>query len=780
MNSELSPLSKLERLSSLVSGSSFRNGELRMACPAHNGSNPDSLKLTVSRDGRSVLAYCHSNGCAWGDVRAQVSDLYGVDLGSPASGGSGPQSVKRVWTYVRASDGQSVEQHEVRVPLDAPCSFRSCSFQDVHKHCWQEPKGILRDGFALMAHGEQAGAVPVICEGEKTAAAVGELDGFTGYSYFGGSVCASKADYSALSGAQLVLVAPDNDNPGRKAARESASVLLGMGVRVRVLDTSLLPKVRGSDLADVGPDQRLLLLSHLLSHGEDFVPKRESAPRREAPGRVDPPTVSVSGGTMDPTPIADAWRALSRFGHRILLAAPADPEDRHQVFVLNESTGIWRGGPEPMEYVQCETAKAFAAYVSAAMNAGTVEPSRGRSLLAWANATQGTRAAAETAKLLPTAHEQMEKAGLTSQVTVVLASELDPPGRYLGCANGVVDLDSGTLVPPADAAPFLVTMAAGRSYRPRAEHPLVGELASHLPGEERNFVLDSLAYALRGRPDRRFNVFAGPPNGGKTTVREAVWSAVGDSLAFALPQNALLQEKYPSRNQHDAGMTPMLTHRFAVGSEIPGGSTPMDAGRLKTISGGDSMALREPHEKHRLNRPASATVFLCLNTQNEGCNDLDRLPLHDAAVRDRVRIVHFPEVPGERDPSVLVALRSHEFGEAMLAELVRRCSSLAGPPVAPESVAAFVEEQYGRFLGLVGHWVLLSLSLTGNPADWVWASALHDSLSDWLVSHGEEPFESQSLSMSEIKKFIQLPRQVKRKHDGLRGWAYVGLKIVVS
>lgn len=58
---------------------------------------------------------------------------------------------------------------------------------------------------------------------------------------------------------------------------------------------------------------------------------------------------------------------------------------------------------------------------------------------------------------------------------------------------------------------------------------------------------------------------------GKIPFREAVWCAVGDSLAFALPQNALLQEKYPNRNTHDAGLTHLLTHRFAVGSEIPGG-----------------------------------------------------------------------------------------------------------------------------------------------------------------------------------------------------------------
>ena len=75
----------------------------------------------------------------------------------------------------------------------------------------------------------------------------------------------------------------------------------------------------------------------------------------------------------------------------------------------------------------------------------------------------------------------------------------------------------------------------------------------------------------------------------ETPFREAVWCAVGDSLAFALPQNALLQERYPNRNTHDAGLTHLLTRRFAVGSEIPGGSTPVDAGRLKTVSGGDSI-----------------------------------------------------------------------------------------------------------------------------------------------------------------------------------------------
>ena len=303
-----------------------------------------------------------------------------------------------------------------------------------------------------------------------------------------------------------------------------------------------------------------------------------------------------------------------------------------------------------------------------------------RARLAWAKRTQGSGGTAEAGRMLPTAASEMARAGLDSGVTVRLSSELDPPGRYLGCANGVVDLDTGRLLPPSEAAGCLITLATAMSYVPSVTHELVEGLARHLAGEEREFLFDSFAYALRGIPDRRFIVMAGPPNGGKSSVCEAMAAALGESLAFSLPQNSLLQEKYPHRNQHNAGLTKLLTHRFAMASEIPGGNTPVDAGQLKTVSGGDSMALREPNERHREDRPVSATLFLCLNTERDGCNDLDRLPLQDAAVRDRVQIVLMPEVPGERDPRVMRRLRSKTVATAMLAELVRRAAGSAGAP----------------------------------------------------------------------------------------------------
>ena len=751
------------------------------------GSNP-GLSVRDGQDG-ALLVHCHY-GCdqadaynavisALGRSAPQERRVYGDSVilsltDCPSCGGEGFHPRRPVWA----------QSYAPYLLLTCPSG---CSYDAVHKACaglvvertgtaWlQRAPYALADGFVRYRYRRDpssdskgrweaegkgrrvSGLKPlrwldgngpaVLCEGDKaTAALTSCLSGYSVYSA-GDTSALKNADYSCLARREIILW-PDNDKGGISAMERAAQRLAVLGCSLSLVDVSRVPQ--GGDAADLPPDQVLSLLS-------GSQPYEPDAPGDSAGSSTEDPHLT------DTTHVADAWRLLARHGPRILLSTPSDYSDRHGVFVLDESTGIWRGGPEPLEFIHSDTAKAFAAETGVATSTGAISSTVSKARLSWSKQTQGARGAAEAGKMLITGAREMLRAGIHTGVTVVPESRLDPPGRYLGVANGVLDLDQGSLLPPADAAQFLITQASTTTFRPGASHPLVEQLASHLPAEDREYLLDSFAYGLRGRPDRRLNVLAGPPNGGKTTLREAVWCAVGDSLAFALPQNALLQERYPNRNTHDAGLTHLLTHRFAVGSEIPGGSTPIDAGRLKTISGGDSMALREPNEKHGRNRPASATVFLCLNTHNEGCNDLDRLPLHDSAVRDRVKIILMPEIPGERDPSVLKALRSYEFGEAMLAELVRRCAPLSQPPDPPQSVEDAVIEQYARVLGTVGEWAVTHLRVTNRQSDYVVASDIHEALSDFMVEQDEVPFETANLSLSTIREFVPLPKSVQRR-----------------
>ena len=763
--------------------------------------NP-GLSLSNGRDG-ALLVHCHY-GCEQSDAFAAVS----VALGQPRDGGPARvygDSVVLSLSRCPACDAPGFDARRPHwaqsyAPYLLMSCTAGCSYDSIHRaaavlvmkrtgHAWlqrapytladrlpryrfrrdpasgrkgsweSEGKGRKTAGLAPLLWLEGLGPV-VLCEGDKAAAALASCaSGFSVYSA-GDSSALKNADYSALAGCEVVLW-PDNDRSGISAMEQVSRRLSAQGCTLSRVDHSTVPA--GGDAADLPPSGVLLLLSGASPVGPGGAGED---------GDVRPEVRDL----VDTTHVADAWRILARHGRRILMAAPANPAERHEIFVLDESTGVWRGGPEPVEGLHSETTKVFAAEVGVAFATGRIDASASRARLSWAKQTQGARGAAEASKMLPTAEAEMRKAGMSTGATVVPESALDPPGHYLGAANGVVDLDSGRLVRSAQAAALLVTRAATTCFDPEASHPLVDDLASHLPSDERDFVLNSFAYALRGTPDRRVNILAGPPNGGKTTLREAVWCAVGDSLAFALPQTSLLQEKYPQRNQHDAGMTGLLTHRFAVGSEIPGGSTPIDAGRLKTISGGDSMALREPNERHRRNRPASATVFLCLNTHNEGCNDLDRLPLHDSAVRDRVKIVLMPQVPGKRDPGVLKRLRSRSFGEAMLAELVRRCVPLQEPPVPPQSVVDAVAEQYERALGPVGEWVSQHLQVTNRPSDWADPQVMHEHLCIWLEERGEVALEGQRETISEIKKFLNLPAQSTKKLKGEVHRVYKGVK----
>ena len=767
----LSPSDRLDTLHALEPASRWEGKELTLPCPAHGGDN-NKLYLALGQNGR-IVATCFSGDCTWDEIVAAVLSRYEVELRSsaPPLGASGPD--ERRWVYRRDSDGTSVTQVELRFP--GPCGRKwrgkPCAEEGQHKHCWREPKGQLGAGFALMAHGE--GGLPVVCEGEKTSAAVGRLDGYTGYSYLGGVPGADKADYSMLSGAELVLVAPDRDRPGSKAALRSADALLAQEVvAVRILDSDLLPDVGGADLADVDDDRRRELLDQLVADGSDYKP---SASRGDGGPPVSP--VNGSGDLLDTTYVGDAWRLLERYGKALLLASPSEPEERHEAYVLDESTGIWRGGPESLEAIHADTAKAFVRKARTAYAAREIDSGVFKERLQWGRRTQGSAGAAEAARMLPVALGEMRAAGLDSGVTVHFSADLNPPGRYLGCANGVLDLDTGSMVPPAEARAYLVTRSTAMPHRPGAQHPLVDSLATHIEPELRDFLLDSFAYALRGVPSRRVIIMAGPPNGGKSTVREAAASAVGDSFAFALPQAALLRDRYLTRNQHNAGMTELLTHRFALASELPEGDVPVDAGQLKQISGGDTIRLRELRERHKMNRPATATVFLSLNTEAAGCSDLQRLPLRDSALRDRVQLVEMPLIPGQRDSRTIEQMRTEPVAIAMLAELVRRAIRLQEPPVPPNAVRLAVSRLYEQQVGELGVFALTCIEVTHVESDFVSSADIHDAATRWVEERGGVLELHQRELLEAVKRFRDLPQRRKKKVRGKAEWVYPGVRI---
>ena len=279
------------------------------------GDNPNGCWAT-ERDGR-VYFHCHKHTdgkAAWLETQRRITAHLGLPeyrVPGPSNGNGQPHQV-REWTYHNPRTGESAVQVVER--YDGACWREECGDRFAHKHPWlrrdekfqQQPT----DGFLLLEHaaatpkphenapcispvngkpcnvcnrcngaavrdrqqnGDGTGNWAVIAEGETTAEAAA-AGGWRAFSYQGGSNGAGRADYSPVAGMNI-LIAPDHDRPGTKAALTAAIRCIEAGAHeVRVMPTDAFGRP-GEDLADLGIEQRVLVI-------EDgwFAPLRELGP----------------------------------------------------------------------------------------------------------------------------------------------------------------------------------------------------------------------------------------------------------------------------------------------------------------------------------------------------------------------------------------------------------------------------------------------------------------------------------------------------------------------
>jgi putative DNA primase/helicase len=150
-----------------------------------------------------------------------------------------------------------------------------------HKH----PKAP-RPLYGLNRLSTMPGATALLCEGEKAAdAAQSMFPGCACLTWAGGSRAVDTADFGPLRDHEVIIF-PDNDEPGHRAAAEIKRIL----PHAKVLPVDDLGE--GHDAADVFPEDPEAWLNERLNIGSDDAVPNEAAPRAK-------PVITVISGQID-------------------------------------------------------------------------------------------------------------------------------------------------------------------------------------------------------------------------------------------------------------------------------------------------------------------------------------------------------------------------------------------------------------------------------------------------------------------------------------------------
>ncbi len=486
-----------------------------------------------------------------------MKGIYDYEMRGPSADPAGERDLVAVYRRRDSGALKKTYRHDWS-PGEPPCTFRSCKSVVRHKHCWQS-RGAASGWLLLLwepddGSGDPAGPV-VVCEGEKAAAAVGRA-GLTGASYVSGARSADRADYSPVSGRDVV-VWPDADTAGLRAGGASALMSLEAGASsVRMVDVS--GDGPGADAADVEAE---------------VVRGRVAAAPPWRPGAEEgaDPAEPSSG---PPDYVAGEFVAHRHFVGRV---------------VHTRRNGWWTYDADGGYWYQLDRDDLWL----------SDEMSRDRFLYARQLKQSGySDMAEEVASMMKWRRLTVSDGGFWSALRTVLSGRVPVPEMgLLNCPNGTVDLRSGSLVPhsPAHGCRAVTSGRFLPGEAPRLEKVLRERLAPVFSDLVFDAWLDLCALAITGRAQsyRSLVVLLGMSGSGKGGAVQLLHRALG-MYSYALPAGWL--EKYAS--EIDATRADLLERevRLVWLDEI-GAQTKMVEQKLLTVLGDSVDNARRPHGK---------------------------------------------------------------------------------------------------------------------------------------------------------------------------------------
>lgn len=217
---------------------------------------------------------------------------------------------------------------------------------------------------------------------------------------------------------------------------------------------------------------------------------------------------------------------------------------------------------------------------------------------------------------------------LSGQVTS-LSTDFDCDPMMMGVQNGVVDLRTGELTPPA--AELMISHVAAAKYDPEAKAPrFLQYLEESLPDPEvRAYLKRVVGYSITGLTiEQVMFIHQGKTSNGKSVLMDILGAMLGEYGGGADPK-ALIETK---NEQHSTHVASLAGPRFLMMSETAKGARLSDT-LIKNITGGDIVTARKLYKENQ--------DLKIIGKINMVTNHLPHIVASPSTNR-RIQLIHWP------------------------------------------------------------------------------------------------------------------------------------------
>ena len=489
-------------------------------------------------------------------------------------------------------------------------------------------------------------------------------------------------------------------------------------------------------------------------------------------------------------PEGDAYRMVAAAGARMLVALAnprTAPGKAPSLLTLRDddaslTAGLWQSNADADSGILSEanalgrewTEVQFRQDLDDGMEAKAAEGLR-KARLRYLSRAPSVKAK-EATLLMPEVQRVGTRMGRDLPLRICDESKLDANPRYMGFRNGVVDLEELELLTGGAAADLLITITTGWDWDPDAWHADADAVWNPpmLQGRDAElltYVQQSLAWSVRGLPDKAFNLLVdtGEGGGGKTTLLTAVGHALGQ-YGGSLDSDVL---KSKAAKSDRGGATPELENLaiYRLGYVVEANQANVGAERFKSITGGDEITYRRLYG-NLVSKMPTCSVWAAGNSAL-------RVDLTAGAELLRYRPIPMPRIPDDKKDESLRTAFNPGVDErelrctALLTLMITTLAGMDGPPAPPQAILDLAEEHRVAAAGTVGEWIRSHIV---PVADGAGLEAARLSLRDAYEAFGKmEPAAQKGMRQAEFSKQVTAAHQIDSKQMRIagkvaRGW----------